>query len=134
MVHIILIQNLLVPFNFHIHARCCVTQAYQIRRLLLEILQEVSRKNKQRHGITVDELAEKLYKSLKGKKYHIFFDDLWDIRQRNDFSASFLDNNLGSRIIFTSQFHSIASQIESRSITYPLNLYYQMLQVGSYCK
>ncbi|XP_027099192.1 putative late blight resistance protein homolog R1B-16 [Coffea arabica] len=114
-------QSPLVPLHFHVHARCCVTQLYQKRRLLLEILQQVNARTEPRHGLTDDELAEELYRSLKGKKYVIFFDDLWDTRLWNDMSTSFPDDNMGSRIMFTSRFHNIVSQIERKSITYPLN-------------
>lgn len=114
-------QSPLVLLHFHVHARCCVTQLYQKRSLLLEILQEVTTCTKPRHGLATDELAEKLYKSLKGKMYLIFFDDLWDTRLWNDTTTFFPDDNMGSRILFTSRFHNIVSQIERRSITYPLH-------------
>lgn len=114
-------QSPLVRLYFHVQARCCVTQAYQKRRLFLEIIQEISGNTMQGHGMSCDELAETLYKSLKGKKFLIFFDDLWDIRVWNDISNSFPDDNMGSRIMFTSRFHNIASQIKSRSMTYLLN-------------
>lgn len=114
-------ENPSVLLHFHVRARCCVTQVYQKRRLLLEVLQQVSKVSYKVLGMTDDRLALKLYQSLKGKRYLIFVDDLWDIWPWNDMKASFPDDNNGSRIVFTSRFHNITSQITTNSITIFLN-------------
>ncbi|XP_027152428.1 putative late blight resistance protein homolog R1A-3 [Coffea eugenioides] len=114
-------ENPLVPLCFHAHARCHVSHAYEKRRLLLEILQLVCGETDQVWKMEDEDLALKLYQSLKGKKYFIFLDDLWDIKPWNDIKASFPDDERGSRIMFTSRFQHIALETGCMSVTYPFN-------------
>ncbi|KAA8529801.1 hypothetical protein F0562_034342 [Nyssa sinensis] len=53
--------------------------------------------------LTDKDLSEELYQCLKGKRYLIVLDDIWDIRVWNDLKGSFLDDNKGSRILFTTR-------------------------------
>lgn len=75
---------------------------------MLEILKQL---NKQcRDDDDDDELDRKLYQSLKGRRYLILMDDVWDLRAWEDLRASFPDESNGSRIIFTTRSHDIAAQ------------------------
>lgn len=65
---------------------------------MLEILKQL---NKQCRDDDDDELDRKLYQSLKGRRYLILMDDVWDLRAWEDLRASFPDESNGSRIIFT---------------------------------
>ncbi|XP_027099046.1 putative late blight resistance protein homolog R1A-3 [Coffea arabica] len=113
-------ENRFVRLCFHARARCHVGHACQKRRLLLDILQQVCGETDQVCGRNDDDLAEKLYQSLKGKKYFIFLDDLWDLRPWNDMRACFPDDKKGSRIMFTSRFQNIALETGMNTVTYPL--------------
>lgn len=113
-------ENPLVPLCFDAHARFHVSRVYEKRRLLLEILQQVCGKTDQVWTMEDEDLAQMLYQSLEGKKYFFFLDDLWDIRPWNDSKAYFLDDNSGSRIMFTSRLQNIASETGFKSVIYQL--------------
>ncbi|KAL3509029.1 hypothetical protein ACH5RR_028430 [Cinchona calisaya] len=50
--------------------------------------------------------------SWKGNKYLIVFDDVWDLGVWNDLKFAFSNDKNGSRILFTSRFSNVASEIE----------------------
>ncbi|GMP93041.1 hypothetical protein CsSME_00043035 [Camellia sinensis var. sinensis] len=54
------------------------------------------------------ELYDVLWKSLKGKRYLIVMDDIWDTRAWVDLKSLFPNDNNGSRIMFTSRFTNVA--------------------------
>ncbi|XP_027064066.1 putative late blight resistance protein homolog R1A-3 isoform X2 [Coffea arabica] len=58
-------------------------------------------------------LLHKLYQKLKGKKYLVVFDDVWDFSIWNDLRCSFPDEMRGSRILITSRFSNVASTVEN---------------------
>ncbi|KAL7163388.1 hypothetical protein ACSBR2_039481 [Camellia fascicularis] len=55
-----------------------------------------------------EKLGEKLYKQLKGKRYFIVIDDLWDIGAWVDLKIYFPNDNNGSRVMFTSRLKELA--------------------------
>lgn len=84
-------------------AWCFVTQIYEDKMLLLNILREVTTKLDKIYEMSKEDLAEKLYKCLKGQRYLIILDDVWDIIALDAVKESFPDNKNGSRILFTSR-------------------------------
>ncbi|KAI5670751.1 hypothetical protein M9H77_11115 [Catharanthus roseus] len=109
-----------VKYHFNKCAWCFVTQVYHRRELLLNILSEVSEKFDKSSRLSEDDLAEKLYKCLKGKKYLIVMDDIWNIKVWDELKESFSNDNNGSRILFTSRIHSIALLTNVASSTHHL--------------
>ncbi|KAI5678170.1 hypothetical protein M9H77_09120 [Catharanthus roseus] len=107
---------------FHVRARVCVSKVYQRRGLFLDILQGVIGETENYTKKEDEELEEVLRQSLKGQRYLIFMDDIWDINPWLDIKASIPDDMKGSRIIFTSRFHHIASQAKRKSSSYQLDL------------
>ncbi|CAL5427698.1 unnamed protein product [Camellia sinensis] len=55
-----------------------------------------------------EKLGEKLYKQLKGKRYLIVIDDLWDIGAWVDLKLYFPNDNNGSRVMFTSRLKELS--------------------------
>ncbi|XP_058181712.1 putative late blight resistance protein homolog R1A-10 [Rhododendron vialii] len=110
-----------------------VSQEYQKRDLLLGLLRSVLQIQHKRdlllgllssvlqiHQISdnSDEvLAQKLYKSLKGRRYFIVMDDIWDHRAWFDLENCFPDDNNGSRIMFTSRHEHVA--LLSKPMSFP---------------
>ncbi|CAI9117674.1 OLC1v1019121C1 [Oldenlandia corymbosa var. corymbosa] len=106
-----------IMFHFDVRSWCCVSQVYSKRSLLLEILGEVV---DQIFNKSEDNLAVVLYRHLKGKRYLIVLDDLWDISAWNSLKLSFPDDANGSRILLTSRHHDVALQIKPDRQPYSL--------------
>ncbi|KAI5670272.1 hypothetical protein M9H77_10636 [Catharanthus roseus] len=109
-----------VKYHFNKCAWCFVTQVYHRRELLLNILSKVSEKFDKSSNLSEEDLAEKLYKCLKGQKYLIVMDDIWNIKVWDELKESFPNDNNGSRVLFTSRIHSIALLINVASSTHHL--------------
>ncbi|KAL2559039.1 Late blight resistance protein R1-A [Forsythia ovata] len=113
----------LVSNHFYIRAWCCVSQAYQKRGLLLDILSQVVEVTDRMHKMSEEDLADKLYKGLKGSKYLIFMDDIWNIDVWDDLRRYFPNDHNGSRIMITSRIHEVALQAKSHSSPHLLRLF-----------
>ncbi|XP_019171303.1 PREDICTED: putative late blight resistance protein homolog R1A-10 isoform X2 [Ipomoea nil] len=108
--------------HFYIHAWIAVSRGYDVRKMLLGILNSVSHCTDEMYEESNEQLAEQLYRSLKGRRYLIVLDDIWNIEAWDDVRRSFPDDNNGSRIIFTSRYTSIASDVYNRSLTLDMHL------------
>ncbi|CAI9117675.1 OLC1v1019122C1 [Oldenlandia corymbosa var. corymbosa] len=78
-----------IILHFHVRSWCCVSQVYK-RRILSGMTDDTLDE-------TGDDLAAALYKYLKGKKYLIILDDLWDTSVWDNLKCSFPDDANGSR-------------------------------------
>ncbi|XP_059653572.1 putative late blight resistance protein homolog R1B-8 [Cornus florida] len=102
-------NNPLIEYQFHIRAWTHVSQVYWRRDLLLSILSSADIQLKGKiEKMSDEELGEGLYKSLKGKKYLVVMDDIWEITAWNDIKRYFPNDKNGSRIIFTSRNGDVA--------------------------
>ncbi|XP_022892650.1 putative late blight resistance protein homolog R1A-3 isoform X1 [Olea europaea var. sylvestris] len=93
-----------IVYYFDKCAWCVLSQTYKKKNVLIDIL--TSTRNHNRETITEmeeEDLAEMLYKSLKGMRYLIVLDDVWDTRTWDDLRRYFPDDITGSRILFTSR-------------------------------
>ncbi|KAL3514016.1 hypothetical protein ACH5RR_026733 [Cinchona calisaya] len=109
-----------VGICFDVRAWYCLSQVYHEEALLSSILAQICQETDQSHEINKEDCVQKLYQNLKGRKYLIVLDDLWDIETWNGLKQIFPDDNNGSRILFTTQSHVVASQ--SKSLPYALPL------------
>ncbi|XP_019256602.1 PREDICTED: putative late blight resistance protein homolog R1B-12 [Nicotiana attenuata] len=95
--------------RFDIGLWCCSSQSYDKRSLLFELLNHNCKLDTITKEKSDDELAEKLYKHLKGKRYLIVVDDVWSYEAWDDIRRPFPDDDKGSRIILTTRLESIAT-------------------------
>ncbi|KAL3500920.1 hypothetical protein ACH5RR_040013 [Cinchona calisaya] len=109
-----------VTYHFHIQAWCSVSQVYGKRELLLEILREITALTDDIDQVTDEDLEVKLYQELKGNRYLIIMDDVWDTRAWNDLERSFPDDGNGSRILMTSRLQDVALKAKPGSETHLL--------------
>lgn len=65
------------------------------------------------HKKSNDQLEDLLHKSLKGMKYLIVLDDVWDTKVWNDVKRMFPNENNGSRIILTTRLENVADYANS---------------------
>ncbi|KAK6150828.1 hypothetical protein DH2020_015760 [Rehmannia glutinosa] len=107
--------------RFDRRAWCVISQTYKRRSLLIDILSSVSELEDEKILKMEDEsLAEELYKSLKGRRYFIVLDDIWDVNAWDDLRRSFPDDGVGSRILFTSRRKDVALQASAKSSVHGL--------------
>lgn len=95
--------------HFRVIARCTITQSYRMESLYREILKHITKEAKDLDKLEEGDLGQMLYQRLRGRKFLIFMDDIWNIRPLKSMSASLPDDGNGSRIILTSRFDNIAS-------------------------
>ncbi|MCD7446854.1 hypothetical protein HAX54_017916 [Datura stramonium] len=103
--------------RFDIRLWCCSSQSYDKRALLFQLLGHTS------DELDDNDLAEKLYRSLKGKRYLIVVDDVWSPEVWDDIKRPFPDDNNKSRIILTTRLESIATYAMISSNPHPLRLF-----------
>ncbi|PSS29088.1 Late blight resistance protein like [Actinidia chinensis var. chinensis] len=118
----------LVAYHFHIRDWITISQEYVKRDLLCGLLSSVMH---HRNGVdqmseeevnkmSDEELAQRLYKSLKGRRYFIVMDDIWDSSVWFDLKTCFPNDNNGSRIMITSRNEDVA--LLAKSSRPPLSL------------
>ena len=110
----------LVAYHFHIRAWITISQEYIKRGLLCGLLSSVMHHRNGVNQMSDEELAQRLYKSLKGRRYFIVMDDIWDRSVWFDLKTCFPNDNNGSRIMFTSRHEDVA--LLAKSSRPPLSL------------
>lgn len=101
-----------VMYHFDKQSWCVVSQTHQKRKLLIDYLSSASTVNRDQISKMEDEeLAEFLYKSLKGRRYVIIMDDLWDKELWNELKRLFSEDTNGRRVLFTNQLKNVAEKI-----------------------
>ncbi|PHT38877.1 hypothetical protein CQW23_22450 [Capsicum baccatum] len=99
-----------VVSHFDVRAWCIISQTYNCRELLQDIFSRVtSSKDK---GDKNDILADKLRKSLMGKRYLIVLDDMWDGMAWDELSLCFPDVGNRSRIIVTTRLEKVGEHVK----------------------
>ncbi|KAF3673478.1 putative late blight resistance protein -like protein R1B-14 isoform 2 [Capsicum annuum] len=103
-------NNGCIVHHFDVQAWCIISQSYNRRDLLQEIFSQVM--GKEDKGDKEDILAERLKKSLTGKRYIIVLDDMWDVKAWDDLRLSFPDVGNRSRIVLTTRLEEVAKQVK----------------------
>lgn len=108
--------------NFHACAWVQVSQVYRLRNLLLGLLNCVTQLTDEKQAKSNEELAEDLYRSLKGKRYLIVIDDVWSNRTWDDVKRIFPDDKNASRIVLTTRVGEVADYVNSKSASHRMSL------------
>ncbi|TMW82338.1 hypothetical protein EJD97_006203, partial [Solanum chilense] len=104
--------------HFDVRAWCIVSQTYNRRKLLQQILSQVTGSKDKGHE--EDILADELRKSLVGKRYLIVLDDMWDCMAWDDLRLSFPDSGNRSRIVVTTRLEKVGEQVKCHTDPYSL--------------
>ncbi|CAA2968800.1 late blight resistance homolog R1A-3 isoform X1 [Olea europaea subsp. europaea] len=106
-----------VVYRFDKSSWCVISQTYNKKNVLIEILSSMSNSKREAFmNMEEEKLAENIYKNLKGRRYLIVIDDIWDVNVWNDLRRYFPDDGIGSRILFTTRNKEAASKASSRSV------------------
>ncbi|KAL0429592.1 UNVERIFIED_CONTAM: putative late blight resistance proteinR1A-10 [Sesamum radiatum] len=99
----------LVVYHFHTRVWITVSQDYRLREVLLALFAYFNdQKTVDLSNKLNEELAEYVYKSLKGRTYLIIMDDMWSITTWDDLRRLFPDDNNGSRVLITTRLSDVA--------------------------
>ncbi|XP_052205098.1 putative late blight resistance protein homolog R1A-10 isoform X6 [Diospyros lotus] len=104
----------LVKYHFSIRGWAYVSQEYNKGDFLLRLLSSFFQDANDIRQMSENELAQMLYKCLKGKLYFIVMDDIWDGKVWTDLMNCFPNDNNGSRILFTSRQEDVVSHANPR--------------------
>nr|BBB04717.1 NB-LRR disease resistance protein [Solanum lycopersicum]BBB04720.1 NB-LRR disease resistance protein [Solanum lycopersicum]BBC83286.1 disease resistance protein [Solanum lycopersicum] len=98
-----------VKNHFGLKAWYCVSEAYDALRITKGLLQEIGSFEPKDDG-NFNKLQVKLKESLKGKKFVIVLDDVWndDYNEWDNLRNVFVQGEMGSKIIVTTRKESVA--------------------------
>ncbi|KAL3501837.1 hypothetical protein ACH5RR_036286 [Cinchona calisaya] len=112
----------LIGYHFYVRAWVTVSQGCRVRDLLLGLLDCPTQATDERYKKSNEQLAEDLYRSLKGKRYLIVMDDLWDTKAWDDVKRCFPDDKNGSRILVTTRLMKVADYVKPKVPPHCMNL------------
>ncbi|KAK6156442.1 hypothetical protein DH2020_010690 [Rehmannia glutinosa] len=99
---------------FDIRAWVTISQDYSLVAILSRILVSMRESSSvEIPGQSNESMAEKVYKSLKGRRYLIVMDDMWSREAWDDLKMIFPDDCNGSRIMLTTRLADVAAYADS---------------------
>ncbi|XP_012856178.1 PREDICTED: putative disease resistance RPP13-like protein 3 [Erythranthe guttata] len=108
-----LARNAYVKFmkHFDIRAWVTVSQNYNVREILIEILLCINKVDSREtlSAKNEGELGVKVHQSLWGRRYLIVMDDIWSVEVWDKVNLFFPDNGERSRIMITTRLSDVAS-------------------------
>ncbi|XP_073121327.1 putative late blight resistance protein homolog R1A-3 [Henckelia pumila] len=97
-----------VVYQFNIRAWATVSQSYSVREILLDMLGSMNKLTEEMQRESEDRLGLHVYQNLKGQRYLITIDDIWDINAWDALKMMFPDDKAGSRIMLTTRIADVA--------------------------
>ncbi|CAA2973977.1 late blight resistance homolog R1A-10 [Olea europaea subsp. europaea] len=98
-----------IVYHFHIRAWVTVSQEYNVGEILKNVLRSMKLLTKEMLEASIDQLSESMYKNLKGRRYVIVLDDVWDTKVLDDLKRLFPNDKNGSRIMLTTRLEQVAN-------------------------
>ncbi|CAA2975121.1 late blight resistance homolog R1A-10 [Olea europaea subsp. europaea] len=97
-----------IVYHFYLRAWVTVSQDYNVQEILLGLLDSMNKLTNEIRVETTEKLKEILYKNLKGKRYLIVMDDVWDTEAWDQVKGLFPNDKKGSRIMITTRLDNVA--------------------------
>ncbi|CAL5396859.1 unnamed protein product [Camellia sinensis] len=97
-----------IAHYFHLRAWTYVSQSHTKKEMLLDILHSLFDLTDEIKEMSGEYLGERLYKRLKGKRYFIVMDDIWNIGAWDDIRVYLPNDSNGSKVLFTSRLMAVA--------------------------
>ncbi|KZV34763.1 hypothetical protein F511_00665 [Dorcoceras hygrometricum] len=118
-----LYDDSLIDYHFDTRAWVTVSQDYHWQGTVKDLWNSIVLvKRESHHEVSTEEPADSVYKSLKGKRYLIVMDDVWDTKVWVELRRFFPDDDNGSRIILTTRLSEVALSSESLDYIHDMNL------------
>ncbi|KAK1362617.1 NBS-LRR protein [Heracleum sosnowskyi] len=99
-----------IVYHFHVRSWTTVTQEPKKSDVVLGILK--SGFDAEIENCRDMELSVNLKRRLSGQRYLVVMDDIWDGNYWNDLMLCFPDDNVGSRIVFTSRLANLPLPVQ----------------------
>ncbi|KAK4427732.1 putative late blight resistance proteinR1A-10 [Sesamum alatum] len=112
----------LIEDRFDTRAWVVVSQKYHMQEILTILVNSTTIDGGEVDMKSVDELAIRLHKNLKGRRYLIVMDDVWDVKAWDDLKRFFPDDNNSSRVILTTRQSKVAIYANPRSPIHQMTL------------
>ncbi|KAL2515657.1 putative late blight resistance protein-like protein R1B-16 [Forsythia ovata] len=107
-----------ISYYFDIRTWVTVSQDYNVQEILQGLRDSMQKLAKEKKGDEKSSastpLDEVLYKNLKGMRYLVIMDDVWDTKVWDDVNRLFPNDNNGSRIMLTTRQEQVAVYANSR--------------------
>ncbi|XP_047952580.1 putative late blight resistance protein homolog R1B-17, partial [Salvia hispanica] len=102
-------QHPCIVQHFDVCLWATISQEYSIHKILAQLLSCLRGST----SGTVDEMRERLYKSLFGLRYLIVLDDMWNLKAWYDINVKslFPDTNNGSRVVVTTRNANVSNHL-----------------------
>ncbi|PHT29785.1 hypothetical protein CQW23_30633 [Capsicum baccatum] len=107
-------RDVSVYCHFDVQAWCSVGQTYNVRKLFLEILRQITGDR----YVNVDDPDDMLRRKLHGKRYLIVLDDICESKSWDDITRCFPKVKRGNRIMVTTRNAELAQYIRLYSEPY----------------
>ncbi|KAL0421960.1 UNVERIFIED_CONTAM: Disease resistance protein RPP13 [Sesamum latifolium] len=117
-----LYNDRLIEDRFDTRAWVVVSQNYHVQEILTILVNSTRQDGGEVHEKSVDELAVRLHKNLKGRRYLIVMDDVWDVKAWEEVRRFFPDDNNSSRVILTTRQSAVAIYANPRSPVHHMTL------------
>ncbi|KAL2515509.1 Disease resistance protein RPP8 [Forsythia ovata] len=108
-------EDPLIEYHFDTRAWTTISQEYNVQKMLTDLLDST------KYESNIENLDEQIYKCLKGKRYLIVLDDMWDTKAWDEVQRLFPDDSNGSRIILTTRLADVAVYAGSSSAIHHLS-------------
>ncbi|XP_047961712.1 probable disease resistance protein RXW24L [Salvia hispanica] len=100
--------------HFYICAWATISEQYNTREILHELVSQATKKDKEQLSeMGEHELGLELYQYLRGRRFLIVMDDMWNIESWNEIQNFFPNNGNSSRIIVTTRLSQLSSQLNN---------------------
>ncbi|KAK6119964.1 hypothetical protein DH2020_046291 [Rehmannia glutinosa] len=115
-----IVKHPMVVQRFDIPLWASVSQNYRAEEILASLVLSIIQPRSS--NPTAEELGEQLYKCLKGHRYLVVLDDMWDVRAWDDLRMYFPDDANGSRIMLTTRINDVAVYASKSDSIPPYNI------------
>ncbi|GER53539.1 disease resistance protein [Striga asiatica] len=104
-------ENRVTVEYFDIRGWATVSQEFDSKKILLQVL-DCLKKTMGSEDSEYEELGQKLYQSLYGRRYLIVMDDIWGTDAWDGVKRFFPNNNDGSKVLITTRLSNVALQLD----------------------
>lgn len=110
-------ENLLTLRDFDVCAWVSISQHYNVRKIFIQLLSSLGQPvNEKLEENNEQQLSERLYKFLCGRRYLIILDDMWSFTVWDRIRFFFPEDNNSSRIVVTTRLLEVANYFGSSRV------------------